>query len=103
MDMPSRRIPISGNVAGEAGFGHGAVVLHSIRLVVVAPLHHGRGRRRLRRHRRFAIDHQVEPLFEGERGDVGLALLVVEGLGHAGEPESDETFVGVVAEHIPPN
>jgi hypothetical protein len=28
MDMPSRRIPISGNVAGEAGFGHGAVVLH---------------------------------------------------------------------------
>src|SRR3982074_2786084 len=33
---------------------------------------------------------------------MALALLIVEGLGHAGEPEGDETFVGVVDEHMPP-
>ena len=48
---------------------------------------------------RFAIDHQAEPLLEGERGDVGLASLIVEGLGHAGEPEGEETFLGVGDEH----
>jgi hypothetical protein len=42
---------------------------------------------------RFAIDHQAEPLLEGERGDVGLAELIVEGLGHAGEPEGGEAFM----------
>jgi hypothetical protein len=36
---------------------------------------------------------------EGQRGNIRLALLIIEGLGHAGEPESDETLVGVIAEH----
>src|SRR6266851_9361133 len=31
--------------------------------------------------------------------NIGLALLIIEGFGHAGEPESDETLVGVIAEH----
>ena len=47
----------------------------------------------------LAIDHQAEPLLEGERGDIGLALLIVEGFGHAGEPEGGEAFMGVVDEH----
>ena len=42
---------------------------------------------------------QAEPLLEGERGDIGLALLIIEGLGHAGEPEREQAFVGVVGEH----
>jgi hypothetical protein len=36
---------------------------------------------------------------EGQRGNIRLALLIIEGLGHASEPESDETLVGVIAEH----
>ena len=47
----------------------------------------------------LAVDHQAEALLEGERGDVGLALLILEGLGHAGKPEGGEAFVGGVDEH----
>ena len=43
---------------------------------------------------RLAVDHQGETLLEGECGDVGLAALVVEGLGHAGQAEGDQAFVG---------
>ena len=32
-------------------------------------------------------------------GGIGLALLIVEGLGHAGKPEGGEAFMGVVDEH----
>lgn len=40
----------------------------------------------------FAIDHDGETVLERERGDVGLAALVVEGLDHAGQAESDQTI-----------
>lgn len=43
---------------------------------------------------RLAIDHHGETFLEGERGDIGLAALVFERLGHAGEPECDQAIVG---------
>ena len=47
----------------------------------------------------LAVDHQAEPHLEGQRGGIGLALLIVEGLGHAGKSEGGEAFMGVVDEH----
>jgi hypothetical protein len=47
----------------------------------------------------LAVDHEPERNLKGERGGIGLALLIVEGLGHAGKPKGGETFVGVVDEH----
>jgi hypothetical protein len=49
--------------------------------------------------RDFAIDHEAEPHLEGERCGIGLALLIVEGFGHAGKSEGGEAFMGVVDEH----
>ena len=48
----------------------------------------------------FAIDHEAEPLLEREGGDVGRSPLVLEGLGHAGQAEGDETFMRGVGEHL---
>ena len=47
----------------------------------------------------LAVDHEAEALLEGERGGIGLALLIVEGLGHASKPEGGEAFMGVVVKH----
>ena len=47
----------------------------------------------------LAVDHQREPLLEGERGDVGLSPLLLQRLGHAGEPERDQAVVGGMREH----
>ena len=48
---------------------------------------------------RLAIDQQREPLLEGERGNVGLLALLLERLGHAGEPERDQALLGGMCEH----
>ena len=48
---------------------------------------------------RLAIDHQADPLLEGEGGDVGRSALVLEGLGHSGQAEGDQTFMGGMGEH----
>ena len=48
---------------------------------------------------RLAVDEQSEPLLEGQRCDVGLSLLFVERLRHAGEPERDEAAVGGMCQH----
>src|SRR5207253_9221941 len=47
----------------------------------------------------LAVDHEAEPLLEGEYIGIGLLLLIVPGLGHTGETERDQTFVAVVGEH----
>ena len=43
---------------------------------------------------------KVAIIFEGEPGDVGLSPLVVQGLGHAGQPERNQAVVGGVGQHI---
>jgi len=48
---------------------------------------------------RLTVDEQREALLEGQRGDVGLSLLFVEGLCHADEPERDEAVVGRMCQH----
>ena len=48
---------------------------------------------------RLTVDEQREALLEGQRGDVGLSLLFVEGLCHAVEPERDEAVVGRMCQH----
>ena len=48
----------------------------------------------------LAVDHHRNALLEGERDDVGLSALVLQRLGHAGEPERDELVVGGMREHI---
>jgi hypothetical protein len=48
---------------------------------------------------RLAIDHHGETFLEGERGDIGLAALVFERLGHAGEPECDQAIMGGMGQH----
>jgi len=48
---------------------------------------------------RFAVDEQSKPLLEGQRRDVGLSLLFVERLRHAGEPERDQAAVGGMYQH----
>ena len=47
----------------------------------------------------LAIDEQAEPLLEGEPFDVALVSLLVERLGHAGEPERNETVASGMCEH----
>jgi hypothetical protein len=51
------------------------------------------------RARSLTVDEQREALLEGQRGDVGLSLLFVEGLCHAVEPERDEAVVGRMCQH----
>ena len=48
---------------------------------------------------RLAIDQQREALLEGECCDVGLPLLFVERLRHAGQPERDEAVQGWMCQH----
>jgi hypothetical protein len=48
---------------------------------------------------RLAIDQQSEPLLESECRDVGLSLLFVEGLRHAGQTQRDEAVQGRVCQH----
>ncbi len=47
----------------------------------------------------LAIDHQAEPLLEGESGDIGGSPLLLEGLGHAGKAKGDQAFVGGMGKH----
>ena len=47
----------------------------------------------------LAVDEQSKPLLEGQGRDVGLSLLFVERLRHAGEPERDEAPVGGMCQH----
>jgi hypothetical protein len=47
----------------------------------------------------LAIDHQGETILERQGGDVGLAALLVEGLGHAGQAEGDEAIEGGMSKH----
>lgn len=47
----------------------------------------------------LAINHQGEAILEWESGDVGLAALVVEGLGHAGQAEGEQAIKGGMGEH----
>ena len=47
----------------------------------------------------LAIDHEAEPLLEGECVSIRLSQLIVESLGHAGEAQRDEPFVAVIDEH----
>jgi hypothetical protein len=54
---------------------------------------------RVIRRRDLTIDHEAEPLLKGERRNIGLALLVIERLGHASESQRGEAFEGVVSEH----
>jgi hypothetical protein len=48
---------------------------------------------------RLAVDHEVEPLLEGERGDVGRSTLFLERLGHVGQAEGDQSFMRGMGEH----
>jgi hypothetical protein len=48
---------------------------------------------------RLAIDHQADPLLEGESGDVRRSALVLEGLGHSGQAEGDQTFMRGMGKH----
>ena len=48
---------------------------------------------------RLAIDHQADPLLEREGGDVGRSALVLEGLGHSGQAEGDQTFMRWMGKH----
>ena len=47
----------------------------------------------------LAIDHEAKPLLERQGGDVGRSPLVLEGLGHSGQAEGDQAFMGGVGEH----
>ena len=42
----------------------------------------------------FAVDQQPEALLERQSVEVGLSSLLLEGLGHAGQAEGDQAFVG---------
>ena len=42
----------------------------------------------------LALEQQRQALLEGKRLDVGLAALLVERLGHAGEAKAQEALVG---------
>ena len=48
----------------------------------------------------LAVDHHRDALLEGKRRDVWLSSLVFQCLGHAGEPERDQTVVGGMRQHI---
>ena len=47
----------------------------------------------------LAVDHEREPLLEAERGNVGLLALLLQRLGHAGEPERDQAVMCGMREH----
>ena len=49
---------------------------------------------------RFPIDEQAEPLLERKGGDIGLALLLLKGLRHSGEPERHETILRWMCKHV---
>jgi hypothetical protein len=47
----------------------------------------------------FAISHDADALFEAEGGEVGRGALFLEGIGHAGQAQGDQPFMGGVCEH----
>ena len=47
----------------------------------------------------FAVDHQAKPFLERQRGDVRGSPLVLEGLGHAVQTKSGETFMRGMGKH----
>jgi hypothetical protein len=51
---------------------------------------------------RLAIDKQREALLEAERSNVGLPPLLLQRLGHAGQPERCQTLLGWMFEHCFP-
>ena len=48
---------------------------------------------------RLAVEQQRQPLLEGQRRDVGLSALIIERLGHAGQPEGEQAFLGWMSKH----
>jgi len=48
---------------------------------------------------RLAVDHEREPLLEAERGNVGLLALLLQRLGHAGEPQRHQAVMCGMREH----
>src|SRR5450756_3147553 len=48
---------------------------------------------------RLAVDHERNPLLEAERGNVGLLALLLQRLGHAGEPEGHQAVICGMREH----
>src|ERR1700759_1297650 len=65
-----------------------------------SPANFNRLTRRLFSRYRFPIDEQTEPLLERKGGNIGLALLLLEGLRHSGEPERRETFLRWMCKHV---
>ena len=49
---------------------------------------------------RLAVDHERDPFLEAEGGNVGLLALLLQCLGHAGEPQGNQTVVGGMRQHI---
>src|SRR5262249_19006548 len=49
---------------------------------------------------RLAIDQQAETFFERELLDIAPSTLLLERLGHAGEPKGDQPVGGRMGEHI---
>ena len=47
----------------------------------------------------FAIGHDADALLEGQGGEVRRGALFLEGLGHAGQAQGDQPFMGWVCEH----
>jgi hypothetical protein len=47
----------------------------------------------------LAVDHEGEPLLEAKRGHVWLLALLLQRLGHAGEPERDQAVMCGMREH----
>jgi hypothetical protein len=48
---------------------------------------------------RLAVDQQGEPVLEGQFGGIGLAPLLLERPGHAGQAEFVQALEGGVAQH----
>ena len=96
--------PVAGDEAWRTRLGRGRAAsrrsMSSMTAIWRSPANFSRVTRRLfSPFDDLAVDHQGEPLLEGERGGVGLAALIVEGLGHAGQAEGDRAFVGGLGEH----
>jgi hypothetical protein len=47
----------------------------------------------------FPVDEQSEPFVKAECGDVGLPLLFIQGLSHAGQPQRDKAARSWMCEH----
>lgn len=47
----------------------------------------------------LAVGHDADPLLEAERRQVWGGSLLLEGLGHAGQAEREQSFMGGIGEH----